>query len=187
MSRRKRIVLGLMAALQTGALAGGGGGPLDPLALLRRDSRVTQLEVQGTHATAQRWRVQWNAPAALVDLTFSNEAVTAAQAQRVRQITVALQVPAAQGLTLGQVRALDQVTRTLATACLGREVPVLTDVLRGRLNRPLPTSGPLLRLPDGLHIDVEPGEAGSPGRPWLRVTVPLGEQPPRCQMPTGRH
>ncbi|GGO32012.1 hypothetical protein [Deinococcus humi] len=182
MSRRNWLIWALMAALQTGAQAGGGEGLLDPLALLRQDSRVTRVEVLATHATVQRWRVLWNDAAAQMDVMFSNEAVTAAQAQTVRRITVALQVPADRDLTLPQVRALDQVTRKLAVACLGQEVPVLTDVLRGRLGRPLPSPGPLLHFPTGLQIDVEQGDAGALSGPWLQVTVPLGQHLARCQM-----
>ncbi len=184
MSRRNWIMVGLLAAVQTGAQAGGGGGVLDPLALLRQDSRMTQVEALMTHATVQRWRVRWGEPATLLDLLFSNEAVTAAQAQTVRQITAALQVPGDRALTLSQVRALDQVIHMLAADCLSQAVPVLTDLLRGRLDRPLPAPGTVVHLTDGLSIDVVPGEAG--GR-CLQVTVRLGGPPPRCQMPVDQH
>ncbi len=146
----------ILATVVPGARAD--GGLTDPATLLRRSGQVQKFEVVATASSARRVRLRWGVGHIPVDVIFASEAVTAAQAQTVRRITVVVEIPAGQRPTAGQRQALRSVAQVLAAACLtGHPMTVMSR--------------------------VEPG-----GQATRRLEVTLGGRgaTPRCRMPVGR-
>lgn len=151
-----RTALLLLATVVPGARAD--GGLTDPATLLRRSGQVQQFEVVATASSARRVRLRWGVGRVPVDVIFASEAVTAAQAQVVRRITVVVEIPAGQRPTAGQRQALQSVAQVLAETCL--------------------TGHPMTVTPR-----VEPVD-----RAIRQLEVTLGGRGaiPRCWMPVGR-
>ena len=151
-----RTALLLLATVVPGARAD--GGLTDPATLLRRSGQVQQFEVVATASSARRVRLRWGVGHVPVDVIFASEAVTAAQAQTVRRITVSVEIPAGRRPTAGQRWALRSVAQVLAAACL--------------------SGHPMTMMPR-----VEPGDRATR---QLEVTFGGRGTTPRCRMPVGR-
>ncbi len=173
----------LPGALLASVVSAGGSEPVDPLTVLRQDPQVQWLRPVSVSAGARVVTVQTRAPAVQVDVLFSNEAQRPSQASQVRLIEMGVQVSPDHGLSLAQAQALSFLFAKMTQACLGQPAPMLTDLLRSRINHVPLDPGTVQSFPGGLSLAVV--RSGTPEHPAVVVqaTGRLGDALPRCRMP----